>query len=762
MRKLATTAISFSAAVFISHYLLPPHLLIPCIVVCAAASILAAFLKGDMRKRALLIFISAAIGIGIYYASYLNKTITAENISEKDINVLAEVTEYPEIYEDYTKITIRLIGENTPHLNAVLSTYGNELTELKPGDIVKADVAVQKADERYGEAFDRYNAENIYLLCYLNGKLELLGKSKWSFLYFPKTLAKGAKEMSEKLFLKDASPFLTSLLTGDKNGLYEDSALYAAMGKSGILHVVAVSGMHVAFLVGFITLVVRRKKAASLISIVTVWLFVPVAGATPSVIRAAFMVTTVMLAPLLKRENDAITSLSAILALMLLINPRACASVGLQLSFAAMLGMISVTPKIYQAIQRSVHHALGSSHKFAKKSAAKPIYGACAAFSATVGALAFTTPISAIYFGYVSVIGILVNVLIFWAVSLCFVMGYLSCLLGFVFLPIGTIFGSLTSVFARYIIFVVNSAADLPYGAIYTENNIFGYWLILVYIIFGICYAYKRKSGFRPVIPVCLAIISLCCSIMVTERGALDEKASFTALDIGQGQCLLCSDGNANIVIDCGGKGKDANAGDTLAGLLLGSGIQTVDVLMLTHFDDDHVNGVTRLMSLVEVKRLVIPEPSEEKSEGRKILELAEEKNVEVDIISSDAVVELGEMQTNIYTTFSQDQPSLIYLTTIGSFDILVTGDADESDEREFISAHELPDIELYVAGHHGSKTSSSEELLEAIRAEYAIVSCGYNNYGHPTKEALSRLMAEGMAIFRTDEQGNIKFEFAA
>jgi len=183
-------------------------------------------------------------------------------------------------------------------------------------------------DERYGEAFSGINADNIYLQCYLNCELEVTGKSTFSFLYFPEALAKSLKGSAAQVFAEDTAPLMIALLTGETNLLYKDTVLYANMAEAGVLHVVAVSGMNVAFLVGFIRLVIRRKNLATLVAIPIVWIFVPFAGATPSVIRAAFIITTVLVAPIFRRENDGMTSLAAVL---LLINPAACALVSLQL-----------------------------------------------------------------------------------------------------------------------------------------------------------------------------------------------------------------------------------------------------------------------------------------------------------------------------------------------------------------------------------------------------------------------------------------------
>jgi len=183
-----------------------------------------------------------------------------------------------------------------------------------------------------------------------------------------------------------------------------------------------------------------------------------------------------------------------------------------------------------------------------------------------------------------------------------------------------------------------------------------------------------------------------------------------------------------------------------------------VDVLLLTHFDDDHVNGVTRLMSRIDDKRLVILDGSYDKAEREEILSLAAKLGVDVYIIQEDTTIEADELEIKAYTTFSQEEPTLIYLGCIEDFEALVSGDAGISQEQEFLAAEELPDAELFMAGYHGSKTSSSEELLDALNAEFAVVSCRYNTYGHPTKEALDRFRKAGMEIFRTDQLGDITF----
>ncbi len=746
-----------------AHYLVPQNYYLLAAAVITLLSLSGIFAKGDIRIRVLLITLAAALGFLVSFISYQSKTVPARAISDTELQVTAKVTDYPSIYEDYTSVPIRLTGANVPNLNALLYSYDTELPSLSPGDIISADVKLRTSDKRYGEAFSGKTAEDVYLLCYVKGDIEVTGRSSFASLaYLPKAIAQSLNEVAVRVFSLKASPFMTALLTGDTTLIYADNSLYANMAEAGIMHIVAVSGMNVAFLVGFIQIAIRRKRLASFIGIPMVCIFVPFAGATASVFRAAFMQIMILSAPLLRRENDSITSLSAALAVLLLINPNACASVGLQLTFAATLGIILVTPKIYDSLVNNILSKYKKSRNkgsIAQRATYKLLDGICVTFASTIGAILLSTPVSVVYFGYVSIIGVLVNILVFWAVSVCFIMGYISCLLGMLWLPLGTVPGALTSLLVRYIIKVASLAASFPYAAVYTKGNIFGYWVILVYIIFILCYIFRRKEGFRPAIPVCLAVSSLCVVILVTEFNVNNDSGSFTAANVGQGQCLILTSGKTTAMIDCGGNGTTTNAGDTVAGLLLGNGRQTIDVLALTHFDDDHCNGVIRLMCRVKVRRLVIPDAAPDKTEKGKILAAAAKYGTQVYIIQDDTTISAGDLTLYVYPTVSQNEKALIFLGYIGGFDAFISGDADQNVEDEFVEAHTLPQTELYVAGHHGSKYSSGEELLNALHAKYAVVSSGYNTYGHPAPETLQRLQNAGLQIFRTDKLGNICFK---
>ena len=128
-----------------------------------------------------------------------------------------------------------------------------------------------------------------------------------------------------------------------------------------------------------------------------------------------------------------------------------------------------------------------------------------------------------------------------------------------------------------------------------------------------------------------------------------------------------------------------------------------------------------------------------------------------VEYVEEETAYPLGESSLTVYPPVGEgEQRGLAVLCTRGSFDLLVTGDMDMAGERALIAAYDLPDVEALVAGHHGSRSSTSEELLEAVRPETALISVGDNSYGHPAEETMIRLDKAGAEICRTDLQGTI------
>lgn len=755
MRKLAVCALGYAGALLLARYVLPAAALPWCAAGLAAACLFALLLpKGSIaRKRVLLTLLSAAVGFGWYGGYYALRVAPADALSGSVISAAARVTDFPVQGDGWASVTVRLEDAAAPRVLTAVYDYDGYLADadLRPGDQVTLELKLSSARVRSGEETDAYLSRGVLLVGYLRAAPRPAGRWALSFLYVPRAMARAVRLEAAALFPADVSAFLSGLLIGDKAALYADDALVTSLRRAGILHVAAVSGLHLSFLYGCVRLLVRSRRRAALIGIPALWLFALMAGAPPSALRAAAMLTLLIAAPFLRREADGITSLCAALLALLLVNPCAVGSAGLQLSFTAMAGIVLVSPRVYawlSALWKAPEKGKGRLRAFV-----------LASLSSSLGAVVFTAPVAAARFGSVSLVSPLTNLLTLWCVSLSFLGGYAAVLLGLLWTPLGAAAAFLTAWPARFVLLVCRGLSALPFAAVYTANGLVSAWLVFTYAVFLAAYLLRRGAPFRPTAPLCLSVIAL-CAVLTGTALRNNAEASVTALDVGQGQCLALFSRQSTVVVDCGGGGRTENPGDTAADFLESRGRTRVDALVLTHLHADHAGGAVRLLYRMEVDYLLLPEDAQD-ADGLLpgLLDAAARRGTRVIFVAEDREFTAGETRVRLWAPLkagNANERGLVLLASCGDWDLLVTGDADASVEKRLAASGELPDCEALAVGHHGSASSTCAELLACIRPETALISVGYNHYGHPAPEVLARLEACGAEILRTDTDGSV------
>ena len=583
-----------------------------------------------------------------------------------------------------------------------------------------------------------YQGEGIFLLAYQTDDL-MISDGDPGLRDFPAILRRQIIAILEQSLPEDTASFAKALLIGDSSDLsYE---IQTDFSVSGIRHIVAVSGLHVSILFSLINLsTFRRRFLSVLVGFPVLALFAAVTGFTPSVCRACIMSGLMLLSALFHREYDGPSALSLAALVLLLVNPLVITSVGYQLSFASVAGIFLFSGSIRKWL-------LGFfSGKKGGKIRKRIVDWFTLSVSVTLGATVATVPLCAMYFGTVSLAAVLTNLLVLWAVSLIFYGLILLCLLAGIFPAVGVALGNLVSWLIRYVLLIAKIIGNFPLAAVYTRSRYIVFWLVFVCILLAVFLLSKNK---KPVTLCCCAVLGLCLSLLASWMEPRLDDVRFTVLDVGQGQCLLLQSEGRNFLVDCGGS-SDETAADIAAQTLLSQGIPSLDGMILTHLDRDHAGGAEKLLTRIPADLLILPPVHTD-------MDLPAGQTL---YGCSDLCLEFGEVKMMIYSgsfAGSNNENSICILFDTKNCDILVTGDRSGFGERLLLRKAHIPDVDVLVAGHHGSKNATCEELLLAAKPEIVCISVGAGNaYGHPAPELLERLKTFGCSVYRTDLHGDI------
>lgn len=731
MRKLLWFTLGFGAACgFCAYGRVPLLLALPIVV------LLAAFFSGGTRGAKVIL---AALGVicGLFWFSRfeVNKLQPIYELDGITMETEIRCKGFPE-ETDYgyrTEGSIR-IGEK----DYTVMCYLDAAENLEPGAVLSGPFRFKITAPGGLKESTYYQGEGIFLLAYQSDDLTVRsGEQTWKDI--PAGLRQRMLNILEETLPEDVATFAKALLLGDTSDL--DYATKTDFTVSGIRHIVAVSGLHVSILFGLVSLLSFRKRVLSaVIGIPVLVLFAAVTGFTPSVSRACIMSGLMMAAPLLDREYDGITSLAIAGLVLLLVNPLVIASVSYQLSFASVAGIFLFAPGIRNWIR--------SQFAGKKKGPFKQclIRWLAMSVSVTLGATIATVPLCAWYFGVVSLAAVLTNLLVLWAVSLIFYGLMTICVLGLFWTAGASLLGKIVSLLIHYVLLTARIVADFSLSAVYTRSVYIVIWLVFVYVLMA---AFLLSKNRKPVVLGCCAALGLCVALLASWAEPMLDDVRFTVLDVGQGQCLLLQTDGRTYMVDCGGS-SDEMAADAAVETLLRQGISHLDGLILTHYDRDHAGGAENLLSRIDAELLILPPVYSDLSLPAKETLYARE----------DLLLDAGDTKIRIFASplpGNDNENSLCVLFDTQNCDILITGDRDGFGERILLRNGDLPDVDVLIAGHHGSKNATCEELLRAVQPEIVCISAGRNNtFGHPAPELLERLEAFGCTVYRTDLHGDI------
>ncbi len=545
---------------------------------------------------------------------------------------------------------------------------------------------------------------------------------------------------------------LNGMLIGYREGLSEE--VQTAFGNAGLTHIMAVSGANIAFLILPLSFLFKLmkigKKAANLLIIGLLALFVFVTGFEPSVLRAVLMADIILMASILYKKPDVYAAIAFSCIILLVISPCMLFNAGFQLSYAATLGIVMLYKNISTLILRC--HI---PEKLTQVMAA--------AMAAQLGVL----PVTLINFNRVSLISIIPNMLVAPMLELITILGMLMALLGQFSLFLSRLIGYLNSIFLSAVLYITKWTSELSFAKVTTVTPPLllaaAYYAVIWFLLW---YKPLKMISLRPR----HAAIVLSFTAAFLLAGSLRPATlEVVFLDIGQGDsAFVRTYAGKTVLIDGGGSNNpDVKSGvgeKVVVPFLLDNGTDRLDAVIATHPHTDHIQGLEDVLEQIKTDRLIIPSMKDE-SGFDALLQSAGAKGIPVSRCARGDVIRLDDrtvMQVlNPEADCDSDEKSsnnvsLVIKLCYEQTSILLTGDAEsEVEDRMLKEALDL-DADVIKIAHHGSPTSTGKAFLAAVNPEAAIISVGRNNFGHPSDEVLDILEERSVNYFRTDECGAV------
>lgn len=713
----------------------------------AALAVLGCVLFAFKKKVASLPAFGAAfcfVFVYIYAAMlYLPavKLVNEDIATFKGIAVTRAVTSYSSTY-----FTVK----SDDGIKAVIYSYDDPKITL--GDRVKITGKILPADSSYNIS------KGIYLRITAKS-IEELPKEKLPWYLYPTYANYALSDAARNLYPDEVSAFVTAIITGNKDYMSYD--FRDMLINTGMYHTVAVSGMHISFIMSFLLLILPfSRRKSSLIIMLAILCFMALTGFPPSIVRAGIIGIMALGAPFLRRDYDAATGIAASALIILLVNPFSVLDYGFILSYTSYIGIITLSNPIKVKIDRSFENV--------KPRVREVLSYFSSVVAATLSSLVFSLPALVALFGRISLVSIISNTLCLWAISAIFITGFCSVAAFSVFSPLGRVMGYAVIALYKYIAGVNGFLNKIPYANLGISGYVTPLWITFAYLAAIILYIFKRRRKtadpdssnftirFSVYVFVIATTLSLCLMVSALDRA---NSLKITALNVGQGQCVVATSGGLCAVFDCGGS-SGPKAADLAAKYIKGQNHTNIDLLVLSHYDTDHINGVEELFSKIDIETVAMPDAEDKNRDF--IVQLAKTYKTDVVLISEDYESTFNSSSIRLFGDMvrkgtNDNDKCVAALLSFNDFDFLVTGDLQKAGENRLLEEGGLPDVEVMVAGHHGSKNSTTEALLEEVSPEHVFISCGTNYYGHPSEELLQRLSDRDIQYYITRYSGDLK-----
>jgi len=679
--------------------------------------------------------------------------ITGDNISvyeniDENVSVKGKITDI-QLKPGQTVLTLSdIIVDTGPPVKSSdkLSVYLSENKHLKIGMIIQVKGSASSYNHatnpgEFDTASYYHNKGFAYMI--FSDNILILNNNYNHFKQFLFNLSEKIKNTYYEYLPEDKASIVSGIVLGKRYLISEeDSTMYS---RNGIMHLLAVSGMHVStisvLIIWFMSRMPVSYVKARVIIIIFLIMYGCLTGFGVSCIRAVIMIVLSIFANLTGRPYDPLNAISFAGIVILLINPIYLFEASFLLSFSAVTAVTVVTPYIKEKTESLL--ALSN-----------------------IIVLLITAPIILYFYNDLALYSVFINLIVIPIMSVLFLTAILLVLFCNLFSFAGVFFaGTVNYVLDFYehiCTFFDKYFYDIRITGHISHNAIYIYCIVLICMLTLLHYL-KKKVVLRV---VCLGMCIMC--LLVLLHKSEDNNVHITMIDVGQGDGLCIETINDKcIMFDCGSSDESNLAKYTLEPFLRYKGIRHIDVWFVSHLDTDHISGIIEVLernklNFLTVGTLVLPETSEDRTDNP--FERYEGKLInKIVYMSKGDIISCDELRFTCYNPSSKvvdvNDSSLVFGMNYKDFDMLFTGDISSEVERNLLGTIDRHFDVLKVA-HHGSKNSTCDEFLERIKPKIALISAGKDNsYGHPAEETLKRLKDVESRVFTTQKYGALTLD---
>lgn len=524
--------------------------------------------------------------------------------------------------------------------------------------------------------------------------------------------------------------------------------------NSGLLHILAASGMNVAFIYGFFYWLMSLLKIGFrlkvILGMVMVLIYTMMTGLGASILRATGMLMFVLIGKLIDRDTHSISLLSFVGLLMLLYNPMYLNEVGFQLSFIVTFGILIMSPAILRFNNNFLDYISGT-------------------IAIPAIAQLWVIPIQIFYFSNISLYSIFANIMSTPLLAVISFGGFVSSLISAI-TPIANfvcqIFDFILNPFLKTLVNISDFWGHLPNSSIQTTHpsviQIIIYYLLLLCVTV-LFYKDFREKYLKPTLIAFTILLSIWLISLIPIRNSNLEIITF---DVGNADCFLIkTPKNEYIMIDTGKTGY--NGGKSQAEIIVlkylkDNGIKNIDSLIITHFDNDHCGGAKDILEKTKINKIYLNDLNHSSIAAKSIYNTAQSSNTKIIQAQNKQIIynNNGLKLTNLIgiSTDDDNENSIITLLEYKNFSILFTGDAGIKGINSILNL--IPkNITVLKVPHHGAIDGLNKAILEHLNPKYSIISVGENYFGHPSNYTINLLNKSN--VLRTDINNAIKLQIS-